>query len=327
MGLRLGLLSTANINGKIEAAAAATDRVDVVAVASRDGEAARAYARERGIPRAHAGYEALLADPEVDAVYVSLPNGLHHPWTLRALAAGKHVLCEKPYSRHPAEVEEAFGAAAATGLVLAEAFMYRHHPQTDAIAALVRDGAVGRLRTVRASFSFLLADAANVRLQAELDGGALLDVGCYCVSGARLLAGEPERVLGEAVRAPSGVDLAFHGTMRFPGDVVAQFDASFAAAPFQRLEAVGETATLVATAPWRADLGGVVELHRDGTPERIPVPEADAYRLELENLADAVEGRAPSLLGREDALGQARALDALLRSAAEGRAVEVASGS
>ncbi len=322
MGIRLGLLSTANINGQIEAGAAATERVDVVAVASRDGARAEEYARAHGIERAHGSYEALLEDPAVDAIYVSLPNSLHHPWTLRALAAGKHVLCEKPYSRHPAEVEEAFDAAEAAGLVLAEAFMYRHHPQTRMLKELVDRGAIGRLRTIRSSFSFMLTDPENVRLRADLEGGSLLDVGCYCVSGSRLLAGEPERLRGEAVLAATGVDRAFHGTMRFAGDVVAQFDASFAAPPFQRLEAVGEEATLVATAPWRVDLGGVVELRRDGAVERVDVPEASAYRLELENLADAIEGREPSLLGREDALGQARALDALLRSAAEGRAFE-----
>src|SRR5512139_3830964 len=137
--MRLGLLSTANINRAILGGAAESDRVDVVAVGSRDAERARAYAHEHGIPTAHGSYEALLADPDVDAVYVSLPNGMHHAWTMRALAAGKHVLCEKPYTRHPSEAEEAFDAADAAGLVLMEAFMYRHHPQTATIARLVRE--------------------------------------------------------------------------------------------------------------------------------------------------------------------------------------------
>ena len=218
--LRLGLLSTARINGAILRGAAATDRVDVTAVASRDGATAQAYASEHGLERGHGSYEALLEDAEVDAVYISLPNGMHHEWTMRALEAGKHVLCEKPYSRHPAEVEEAFDAAAAAGRVLTEAFMYRHHPQTAKARALVEDGAIGPLRLLRASFSFPLDDATNVRLRPELDGGALMDVGCYCVSGLRLLGGEPERVVGEQVLSETGVDATMFGTLSFAGGLV-----------------------------------------------------------------------------------------------------------
>jgi len=319
--VRLGLLSTARINRAILAAAAETDRAEVVAVASRDAGRARAYAAGHGIPTAHGSYEALLADPDVDAVYVSLPNGMHHAWSLRALAAGKHVLCEKPYTRHPHEVDEAFDAAEAAGLVLMEAFMYRHHPQTAELARLVRDGALGRVLSVRAVFSFPLADLTNVRAIAELDGGALMDVGCYCVSGARLVAGEPESVLAEQVTGETGVDMAFFGTLRFPGDVVAQIEASFLAPGRQLLEVVGDAGVLRAHAPWRLDWGGELVLEGSGAREVVAVPQASSYRLELENLADAIEGRAPALLGRDDALGQARAIDALYRSAAADAAV------
>jgi predicted dehydrogenase len=319
----LGLLSTARINDAIVRAAGATDRVDVVAVASRDEARSGAYARERGIERAHGSYEALLADDAVDAVYVSLPNSLHHEWTLRALAAGKHVLCEKPYSRRPAEVEEAFDAAERSSRVLMEAFMYRHHPQTRIVRELVAGGRIGRLRSIRAAFTFPLADETNVRMRPELDGGALMDVGCYCVSGARLLAGEPERVQAEAVRSREGVDVGFHGTLRFAGDVVAQFEASFLVPRRQELVLVGEEGMLVVAAPWRVDWAGGVELHRGGDVERVAVPEADSYVLQLENLAEAVEGRAPALLGRDDALGQARVLDALFAAAARPAPVEV----
>ena len=324
--LRLGLLSTARINDRIVAGAAATGgTVRVVAVASRDGARAQAYAGTHGIPRAHAGYEALLADDEVDAVYVSLPNGLHHEWSMAALRAGKHVLCEKPYSRRPADVAEAFALAAEARLVLMEAFMYRHHPQTRRVRQLVDDGAVGRVRLLRTAFSFPLRDPGNIRAQADLEGGALMDVGCYCVSGARLLAGEPERVLGEAVRGPSGVDESFHGTLRFPGDVVAQFDCSFALPLRQELEVLGEDGVLHVAAPWRTDWGGDVTLRREDKVERLEMPAADAYGLELQNLADAAAGRAAPLLDRADALGQARALEALFRSAETGRAVALES--
>jgi predicted dehydrogenase len=319
--LRLGLLSTARINRAILSAARASDRVELAAVASRDDARADEYAREHGIARAHGSYDALLEDSEIDAVYVPLPNGLHHEWTLRALAAGKHVLCEKPYSRRPAEVDEAFALAERSGLVLMEALMYRHHPQMRRLPELVAEGAIGRLRTIRASFGFLLEDDANVRLRPELEGGALMDVGCYCVSGSRLLAGEPVRARAEQVLGPTGVDLALHGILRFPDDVVAQFDASFVVQQNQRLVAVGDEGAILVEAPWRVDWGGRVLLSRAGEVEEVEVPHGDPFVLELENFADAAEGVAPPLLGRDDALGQARAIEALYRSAEEGVSV------
>ncbi len=319
--MRLGLLSTANINRAILAGAAETDRVEVAAVASRDEARARSYAAEHGIPSAHGSYEALLADPGVDAVYVSLPNGMHHAWTMRALAAGKHVLCEKPYTRHPHEAEEAFDAAEAAGLVLAEAFMYRHHPQTATVRRLVADGAIGRLCAVKTTFTFPLHDLSDVRALPELDGGALMDVGCYCVSGIRLLAGDPEHVRGEQVTGTTGIDMAFHGTLRCAEDVVGQFEASFRSPQRQVLEAVGEDGVLVVEAPWRVDWGGSVTLRRGESTEVVEVESADSYTLELENLADAIEGGAPALLGRDDAVGQARTIDALYRSAESRTAV------
>ena len=327
---RIGLLSTANINREILAGAAPSDRVEVVAVGSRNRAKAEAYAAEHRLARAHGSYEELLSDPEVDAVYVSLPNGMHHDWTMRAIAAGKHVLCEKPYTRVAAEVEQAFDAADRAGVVLMEAFMYRHHPQTLKVQELVAAGAVGRLCAVKTTFTFPLADLSNVRGLPELDGGALMDVGCYCVSGIRLLAGEPEHVRGEQVTGSTGIDMAFHGTLRCADDVVGQFEASFRSPKRQALEVVGEDGVLVVEAPWRVDWGGSVTLsRRDGGEEPIRIetiemPRANAYRLELENLADAIHGRAPQLLGRDDALGQARTIEALYRSAAEGRVARLA---
>jgi predicted dehydrogenase len=321
--VRLGLLSTARINGEILAAAARTDTVVVSAVASRVQARAEAYAREHGIPRAHGSYEALLADPDVDAVYVSLPNGPHHEWATRSLDAGKHVLCEKPYSRRPADVVDAFDLADRSGLVLMEAFMYRHHPQWRRVSELLADGAIGRLRSIHATFGFRLQNVDDVRLRPELDGGALMDVGCYCVSGSRLLAGEPERAQGEQVVGPTGVDLAFHGSLRFADDVVAQLDSSFLVPSRQRLEAVGEEGSILVEAPWRADWGVRVVLRRGREVEEVEVEPGDMFVLELDNLANAVEGRAPQLLGRDDALGQARAIDALYRAAEAGASVAV----
>jgi predicted dehydrogenase len=315
--VRLGLLSTANINRQILVGARGAGQVDVVAVGSRDGAKAQTYAGEHGIAKAHGSYEALLEDTDVDAVYISLPNGMHHEWTMRALAAGKHVLCEKPYTRHPAEAVEAFDAAEAAGLVLMEAFMYRHHPQSATIQRLVRDGAVGRVLAVKAVFSFPLADLTNVRALPELDGGALMDVGCYCVSGSRLVAGDPVSVLAEQVVGETGVDMALYGTLRFPDDAVAQIEASDLAPERQSLEVVGDGGVLRAFAPWRVDWGGDLVLERDGVSDVLAVDEANSYTLQLENFADAIEGREPALLGRADAVAQARVIDALYRSAAE----------
>lgn len=323
--MRWGLLSTAKINEQIIAGAAESDRATIVAVGSRDGAKAKAYAREHQIARAYGSYEALLDDPDVEAVYISLPNGLHHAWTMRALGAGKHVLCEKPYSRSVREVEEGFAEAKARGRVLMEAFMYRHHPQMRRVVEIVRGGAIGVIRAIHGVFTYTLQRELDVRLSPALDGGALMDVGCYCVSGARLIAGEPLRVVGEQVTGPTGIDMAFSGMMRHPGDVISQFEASFVAPSRQRLDVIGADGVLTMEAPWRADFGGGVTMTRGGEVEIVEVPRANAYRLELENMADAAAGKVPALLGRDDAVWQARTIDALYASAREGRVMVMSS--
>jgi predicted dehydrogenase len=315
--MRLGLLSTANINRAL--LGACPDGVEIGAVASRDAAKAQAYAAEHGVPRSHGSYEELLADAGIDAVYISLPNGMHHEWTMKAIDAGKHVLVEKPYSRRVAEAEEAWDAAENAGLVVMEAFMWRHHPQAAKARELVASGAIGRLREIRTTFSFPLFDHENVRMVADLDGGALMDVGCYCISGARLLGGEPEHVYGEQVTGPTGVDVDFYGILRFPNDVVGVFDASFTLPQRQRLEAVGEEATLVLEAPWRSDWGGRLLLDGD----EIEIPETNPYERELANMAAAIAGSGEPLLGRDDAVSQARVIEALYRSAESGEAVRL----
>jgi predicted dehydrogenase len=319
---RLGLLSTARINDAVLEGARRSDRVEVVAVASREQARAETYAREHGIERAWGSYDGLLADPGVEAVYISLPNSLHVEWSIRALEAGKHVLCEKPLSRRPDEVERAFAAAERAGRLLMEGFMYRHHPQTLRFASLVAEGAIGELRLLRASFAFTLVDAGNVRLRPELDGGALMDVGCYCVSGMRLVAGEPELAAGEQVVGLSGVDTRFAGMLRFAGDVVGHFDCGFDLPAGSALEAIGSEGALRVPDPWLIRRPGL-ELRRGEQLERIEVEDADRFQLELENLDAAIRGEREPLLGRSDAVGQARALEALYRSAAEGRTIRV----
>jgi predicted dehydrogenase len=246
---------------------------------------------------------------------------MHVPWSVRALEAGKHVLCEKPLTRRAAEVEGAFAAAERSGRLLAEAFMWRHHPQALRLRELLDEGVIGRLRLVRASFSFPLHEAANIRLDAELDGGALMDVGCYCVSGARLVTGaEPEHVAGEQVLGEGGVDIAFSGTLRFPGDVLAQFDCGFAVPHRHDLEAIGEDGSLYLADPWHSRNAGIA-LTRDDDVEAIEVPQANPYSCELADFARAARGEAPLRYGVEDALAQARAIEALYASAESGRSV------
>jgi len=247
---------------------------------------------------------------------------MHLDWTVRALRAGKHVLCEKPLGRRAAEVEAAFDVAEREGLLLMEAFMYRHHHQTRRLVELVDAGEIGALRLIRASFSFASDDPANVRFSAALEGGALMDVGCYCVSAARLLAGEPVRVTGEQALGGDGVDVAFTGTMRFAGDVLAHFDAGLVLAGRDELEVVGDRGALFLDDPWHCTTP-VIERRRDGTVEPIEVPKVDPYGLEAANFSAAIGGEAQPLLGRADAVGQARVIEALHEAAAAGLAVSL----
>jgi D-xylose 1-dehydrogenase (NADP+, D-xylono-1,5-lactone-forming) len=321
MTLRLGIISTAHINRLVIAGARESDRVEITAVASRDLARAEAYAREWGIERAHGSYDELLADPDLDAVYNPLPNSMHVEWSIRALEAGKHVLCEKPLSRRPEDVERAFHVAERQGRVLTEAFMWRHNPQAERLKQLVSDGTVGEPRVIRAAFSFTITDDANIRLAADLDGGALMDVGCYCVSGCRFLAGEPERVYGTGV-FERGVDTVFAATMSFAGGVIGQFDCGFRLPDRDELEVVGSEGSIFLDDPWHARRP-VIEVRRGEAVEEIALEPVNSYRLELENLADAAEGQAELLLGREDAVAQARAIDALYRSAETGSVVSL----
>ncbi len=321
--LRWGLLSTAAIGDRIVEAARHTPLAEVVAVGGRDRARAEAWAGSRGVGRVHGTYEGLLADPEVDAVYVALPNALHAEWATRAAQAGKHVLCEKPLGLRPEAVAAAFDAADAAGVVLTEAFMWRHLPQTARVRELLAAGAVGEVRLARASFSFTLRREADVRLDPALGGGALLDLGCYCVSALRLVAGaEPVRAGGERLAGPTGVDLRHTGSLAFPGGVLGLLDCGFDLPGRAGLEVVGSEGVLLVDDPWIAARPRV-ELRRGARTEVEELEWADAYRLELEDVARAAaDGRAP-LLGRDDALGQARALAALHRAALEGAVVDV----
>ena len=312
--MRFGLLTTAGINRKLLDQRYEGAPYVFAAVGSRERARAEAYAREHELPRAHGSYEELLADPDLDAVYVALPNVLHHEWTMRALAAGKHVLCEKPYSRRPEHVEDAWDEAGRRGLVLMEGYMWRHSRQTALMLDLLPQ--IGELVAITSTFSFDLSWKDDVRLVRDLGGGALLDVGCYCVSAARLLAGrEPDRVYGEQSLGRGGVDERFAGVLRF-GEVLATFNCGFASNEHRSLVAIGSKGELRTPDPWHASEARVFL-----NGEEHPADDVDPYRLQLENFSAAVRGEAAPLLGRDDALGQARTLDALLRSAETAKAI------
>jgi predicted dehydrogenase len=318
-----GILSTARIGARLAEGASKTEAADIVAVASRDEATAQAFAAAHGIARAHGSYEALLADPGVEAVYVPLPNAMHVEWTIRALQAGKHVLCEKPMDRRPEQVARAFDVAQEHRVVLSEAFMWRHHPQTLRLRELLDEGAIGDVRLIRACFAFVLDRDPDVRLDPALDGGGLMDVGCYCVSGARLVGGEPVSVCAQAVDGPTGVDLRLTGLLRFAGDVLAVIDCGLDVYSRHDLEVVGSEGRLLLADPWHA-IDPKIVIERGFRQEIVEVAHADSYALELEDMAAAIAGDRAPRLGRADAIGQARTIEALYRSAEEGRAVTLA---
>jgi D-xylose 1-dehydrogenase (NADP+, D-xylono-1,5-lactone-forming) len=316
--VRWGLLSTARINQAILNGAAPSERTEIVAIASRDQARADDYARAHGLERAFGSYDALLEDGDIDVVYISLPNSMHVEWSIRALEAGKHVLCEKPLDRRVEAVERAFDTAERAGRLLMEAFMYRHHPQTHKAAELVRDGAIGELRQLRSLFSFTLTDEADVRLDPELDGGALMDLGCYCISMQRVLAGEPELVFGRQRLGGKGVDVGFTGMLQFGEDTFGQFHCGFDLPEGNGLEAIGSKGTLVVPDPVRCR-----DPHVEVNGERVDVEDVDRYFLQVENFSAAVRGEAEPLLGRADAVGQVRVIEALYCSAASGAAASL----
>jgi predicted dehydrogenase len=296
--LRWGLLGTARINQAIIKPLRMSPRNRLTAVASRSPELAARYAQENGIPRNFGSYEAMLADPEIDVVYVSLPNSLHAAWTIKAAQAGKHVLCEKPLAVSVAEVDAVMAAAQAAGVVVAEAFMYQHHPQTLKVKEIVAGGSLGHVFLVKGAFTFDISRRPeDVRLRPDLAGGGLWDVGCYPVSYARTMMGaEPEEVFGWQIAGPSGVDLAFAGQMRFPGGRLAQFDSGFQAPLRAYMEIVGTQGSLSIAEPFKPGLQETLRLQRGDEVEAVPVSGNELYLGEVEDMADAVLlGKAPRL--------------------------------
>lgn len=316
--IRWGILSTANIARKAMIPALKESTIaEVTAVASRDEAKARSFADALGIPKAYGSYQALLADPEIDAIYNPLPNHLHKGWTIQAAEAGKHILCEKPLALNVEDVQAMIEAARANGVQLMEAFMYRHHPRIAAARQMLGEGKIGELRTIESAFTFKLEDKANIRYQPEMGGGALLDVGCYCVSISRLMARrEPVAVQARAHWASTGVDDQLTGILDFGDGLMAHFDCAINQEDRQRCLLAGTEGSL--ELPLTFNMGLIETLiHEEraaGAVRMHNFPAVNMYRLLAEDFMGAIAGMVPAF-PIEDALGNMRALQALLASA------------
>ena len=322
--LNWGLLSTAKINRALIKPLNASKRTRLLAVASRSISSAEAYAREWNIPRAHGSYEALLADPEIDVIYNSLPNHLHAEWTIKALRAGKHVLCEKPFALTLAEVDAMSQAAHETGKVLAEAFMYLHHAQTLKIKEIVDSGVLGKLQLIKGAFTFTLTREGNYRWMEEMGGGSIWDVGCYPISFARMIVGaEPVEVFGWQLTGQGGSDESFFGQMRFKDEVHMQFDCGFRSPSRSFIEIVGTDATLNIPHPFKPGLKNEIHFIQNEKTQKIKINGGELYSGEVEDICDAILKNQPSLISLADSRGNIAVMLALLKSAKSGKPVSL----
>jgi len=327
--LRLGVLSTASIaTEKVIPGIKRATRCEVVAIGSRSVERARAVADRHGIPRVHGSYEALLADPDVDAVYIPLPNHLHAEWTIAAARAGKHVLCEKPLATTTADAERMIDACRDEGVALMEAFMYRLHPSWVAVRELVAAGRIGRLTAVSSWFSYFNDDPADIRNVLEYGGGALFDIGCYSVNLSRMLfASEPVRVEASIVRdATSGVDVLTSALLQF-ADGVATFTCTTRAEPDQQVHVYGTEGRISVGIPFNIPPDRPTHVHvtAGGDPpvapltETLTFPTADPYAVEADRFAEAVLDGTPLPTPAEDSVANLLVIERLFAAGARGR--------
>jgi xylose dehydrogenase (NAD/NADP) len=321
--LKWGLLSTARINGRLIPAIRAAERAELAAVASRSQMRAEAYAAEWDIRRVHGSYQSLLDDPDVDAIYISLPNSLHAEWTVRAAEAGKHVLCEKPLAVSVTECDQIIAAAESAGVVVIEAVMYLHHALLSKGRQLIEEGAVGRVTLVRGVLSFFLDRPDDVRWRPELGGGALWDVGSYPVSFIRRMAGDPEEVFGWQTLSESGVDETFAGLLRYRSGVLGLFDCGFCTLQRSEAQVFGTEGTLTIRQPYTINGESKILLRRGSEEEEISVRDIDVYRCEVDALTAAVLDGAPLPVPLSSSRSNVATMSALYASARSGLAQPV----
>ena len=319
--VRWGIISTANINRRVIPAIRQSERGKLVAVASRRKEKADAYAREWEIPQSFGSYQALLDSGSVDAVYISLPNHLHAEWTIKAMQAGIHVLCEKPFALTLDEVDAMISAHKETGRILAEAFMYRHHPQTKLAGEMVRSGRLGEVSLVRGTFDFAFSSRDNVRLVPEWGGGCLWDVGVYPLSFAQyILGGPPQWVMGAQWVGSTGVDETFVGQMGYPGDRFAQISAAFRTPFYTFMEVIGTAGRLHLSKPFTGANESIMTFFpADGEPETISFEEKYLYLGEIEDMHNAILDGKPNYLTLDETRNHVRTVLALYESAKRGK--------
>lgn len=316
--VRWGVLSTANIGRKaVTPAIQQSKNSRAVAVASRSGKRAEDYARELDIERSYGSYDALLSDGEVDAVYIPLPNSLHKPWTIKACEAGKHVLCEKPLALNAKECRDMVGAARQNGVKLMEAFMYRFHPRTEQVLSLLQDPPLD-VKLIRSAFTFAVSSPDNIRLQADLGGGSLMDVGCYCVNVARTMLGkEPLEVQAFAEWAPNSIDEAMVATLCFEGNVFAQFHCALNTYRQEFYEVVRKDGRISVTSAFLPGSGDVeIRIEpRNEDQEDVVVEGADEYQLMVEHFASCILTGLPLRYDASEAAANMSVIEALYRSA------------
>lgn len=316
--LRWGFLSTARINSKLIPGLSKSKRNQLIAVASRSMERAREYARANKIPKYYGSYEDMLADPEIDVVYISLPNHLHAEWTIRAAQAGKHVLCEKPIALSIHDVHAIQEAANEHGVVIMEAFMYLHHPQTMKVCELAFSDTIGEIKYLRGSFSFALNRPDDVRWIKEYGGGSLWDVGCYPVSFFHLITGTvPFEVSGIQISTPDDVDITFLGQMRYPNGIIAQFDSSFKLYQHTHFEIRGTKGCITVPEPFKPQEKPLIHLKTETGEKTIRVPKVDLYRGEIENMADSILDGVPQKLSLEESRQNIATISALYASSTQ----------
>ncbi len=324
--VRWGLISTANINRRLIHAIRSSERGELTAIASRDADRADAYAAQWEIPHAFGSYSSMFESDLIDAVYISLPNHLHAHWTIQSLQAGKHVLCEKPFALTLDEVDEMIAASQATGLVLAEAFMYRHHPQTKLVGDWVKQGRLGEISLVRGIFNFRLHKRENIRLDPDTGGGSLWDIGVYPISMAQfVMGGPPDRVLGEQWIGDTGVDETFVGQLHYSQSRLAQISSSFRTPFYTYVEILGTEGTLTLNRPFTQmdDERQLVFRPAAGEAQIISVPEKELYLGEVEDMNAAIlDGRTP-YLSLEETRNHVLTVLALYESAARQEVIEI----
>lgn len=327
--LRWGIVGCANIAiGSVIPAIQQSETGVVAAIASRSLDKAQETAAKLNIPTAYGSYEELIADPDIDAVYIPLPNHLHREWTIRAAQAGKHVLCEKPLAMNAEEAEEMIEACKQAGVLLAEAFMYRHHPRYERMIEVIRSGEIGQIRGILGSFTFNNAgDKDNVRYRADWGGGSIYDVGCYPISAARLLFGaEPVSACVTAFFSPEHdhVDMMAQGVIEFPGDVALTFDCGMWADFRNKLEILGTEGRI--EVPWAflnpSDGEGFYVVKRGERREEGHL-QTNQYTLQVDDFARSVFGEQPLRFAPEDAVSNMKVIDACLKSARTKTKVEI----